>query len=228
VSGCRGLQTAVRGVRAKGVASRPLLTSFVAGLILASAACDGVLGLNAPTLAPPADASAGEDVEVVEAAGPEAEGPEATADASDTGATTDAGAGVHDASADARADAAHDAGSDAPSMGIRCGGGSTPESWCNPSTQVCCQGGTVDAPTFACVAQGSCLGYNIACANYNDCNGNEVCCRFMAHQVCDTTCPSNEIVCDQSTQDACNSGQKCDVPFVGDAAAASPYLGCGP
>jgi hypothetical protein len=207
------------------VASRHVFASAIAVVVLAAAACDGVLGMNAPTLALVADGSI-DDAEIE--AGRDDGAPEAAADTGAVGVDS----GVHhDASAgDAATDASHHDAGDAASVGIRCGGGSATESWCNPQTQVCCQGGTVSAPTFMCVASGTCLGYNILCANYNDCNNSEICCRFVAHQICDapTSCPNSEVVCDQATTDACNAGQKCDVPFVGDAAAASPYLGCGP
>jgi hypothetical protein len=140
--------------------------------------------------------------------------------------------GAADASPETAAqDAAPDGQSEAapPAGSIRCGGGAYPTSWCIGATPLCCQGGTASAPTFTCVANASaCSGYAIECANYDDCNGSEVCCRFMAHQVCDApaSCAPGELVCQTDMSDSCPAGYTCDVPFVGDAAASSPYLGC--
>jgi hypothetical protein len=199
----------------------------VAAAALAALACDALLGLDAPSLAPCAggclDAAADEGTGVDAGIPPEA------------GAGIDAAADVtadsHASSSDAASDGALEAQSDAaPPLGsIRCGGGAYPTSYCIGATPLCCQGGTGLAATFTCVASAAaCNGYAIECANYNDCAGTEICCRFMQHQVCDVpaNCPPGEIVCQTNMSDSCPTGYKCDVPFVGDAAASSAYLGC--
>jgi hypothetical protein len=150
----------------------------------------------------------------------------------DAADAADAADGGVDAMAEASTDAALDVQTGSPDAGFKCGGGRFPTSWCDPqgATPICCQGGTASAPTFTCVANGVCSGYAIECANYNDCSGTKVCCRFVAHQICDlaANCPNDELVCDSVTTDVCPTGTNCDVPFIGDAAAQSPYLGCGP
>lgn len=215
----------MRGGTARSVASRLVVASVVVCGALAAAACDGLLGMTAPTLADAGDVDVTIDEGGADVAAPEA-GPPAEAGPLD--ASTHHDASTSDASTkDAGQDAAPDADSGlGPDGDIRCGGGLAAEFWCNPSSQDCCQGGTVSAPTFMCVPKNSCAGYTIQCADYNDCNGSDICCRFNAHQICSSNCVTSEIVCDQATVDVC-SGGKCDVPFIGDAAAASPYLGCG-
>jgi hypothetical protein len=209
---------------------------MAAAAIFGLAACDAVLGMDAPSLAPCADGcpdgalADGADGAVMPGpdGAPEAEA--AAADATPESSRLDAGA---DVDAEASTDAAPDVNPDQGTpVGIRCGGGAFPTSWCDPagSTPLCCQGGTPTAPTFTCVAAGACTGYSIECANYNDCSGTDICCRFVAHQICDlpANCPNDELVCDSLTTDVCPTGKACDVPFVGDAAAQSPYLGCEP
>lgn len=217
------------------VTQRARLAWMVTGSALGLAACNAVLGMDTPTLNPCADGCA--DGGLDEGTGDDGSVTPGT-DASDAAADTtavDSGRAPSDAGADAQIapmDAAAEAQCETEAgVGIRCGGGAFPTSWCNGCAPVCCQGGSASAPTFTCVASmAACSGYTIECANYNDCPGTQVCCRFMAHQVCDipANCPNDELVCDSTTTDVCPSGWSCDVPFVGDAAAKSPYLGCGP
>jgi len=131
-------------------------------------ACNSILGMDAPSLATPCD-----------------------------GGCADGGLGDEDGATDSPVtpkDAAPDV--ELPDGSIRCGGGSYPTSWCVPGVQQCCQTGGAAAPAFACVTTGTCTGYAIECANYDDCAGMDICCRFMAHQVCDVpaNCPNGEIV----------------------------------
>ncbi len=189
-------------------------------------ACNAILGMDAPSLAPCAagcpDGSADEGApDAPEMDAGEASLSDVTVDVS-ADVSSD-GPVVHDAATEAQSDAAPPAGS------IRCGGGAYPTSYCIGATPLCCQGGTVSAPTFTCVANAAaCSGYAIECANYSDCSGTEICCRFMLHQVCDVVanCPNSEVVCQTNMSDSCPTGYTCDVPFVGDASASSAYLGC--
>lgn len=179
---------------------------FVVASAGGAIACNAILGMDAPSLNPCATGC-----------------PDGSTDDGATDAAPDGPVVVRDAAPDAQSDAAPPAGS------IRCGGGAYPTSWCIGATPLCCQGGTTSAPTFTCVANAAaCTGYAIECANYNDCSGTEICCRFMLHQVCDVpaNCPNSEIVCQTDMSDSCPTGYTCNVPFVGDAAAKSAYLGC--
>jgi hypothetical protein len=188
---------------------------MVTGSALGLAGCNAIFGMDAPTLNPCVngcsegglDEGTGDDSTMP---GPEASTDAGTVDSAKEGAQCETEAGV----------------------GVRCGGGAFPTSWCNGCAPVCCQGGSASAPTFTCVASmAACSGYTIECADYNDCSGSDVCCRFMAHQICDApaNCPNNELVCDNAAPQTCPNGPStCDVPFVGDASASSPYLGCSP
>ncbi len=185
--------------RSKSVALRGWC-GWVAVLAAAGAvACNAILGMDAPSLA------------------------------HCPGGCADGGTGEVDAEADSRV-APNDAAPDGalPDGSIRCGGGAYPTSWCVPGVQQCCQTQGASAAAFACVPSGACTGYAIECANYDDCTGTEICCRFVQHQVCDlpAKCPNGEVVCQTSMSDSCPAGYTCDVPFVGDAAASSAYLGC--
>jgi len=136
--------------------------------------------------------------------------------------------GSVDASADARADAKSDA--ETPS-GIRCGGGTYPESYCDDPTPLCCQT-TTDAggASYACVTDTSaCDGYPIDCATDDDCPGSDVCCHFTSGMKCDgeSSCSNDDLVCDPRSADDCPSGWSCDVVLVNDS-QMSPYLGCSP
>lgn len=223
------------GGTSRDVTQRARLAWMVTASALGLAACNAIFGIDAPTLNPCVNgcAEGGLDEGLADSGTtmPEAE------------ASTDAGAADSakeaspvDAAVDtyvAPMDAAPEAAPCSPEAGlcIRCGGGAYPESWCTGSSPVCCQGGTASSPTFTCVASMSaCSGYTITCANYNDCAGTDICCRFVAHQICDApgNCPNNELVCDSTTTDVCPPGWSCDSPFIGDAAASSPYLGCMP
>lgn len=169
----------------------------VAVCAIGAAACDALLGMDAPSLA----RGAGQ--------GPDGSSNEAGDDAGD--------------------ETSVDAASDAMEFPVRCGGGGFPQSTCAGTTPVCCQGGTASAPTFACVtSEAACAGYAIKCQDENHCPGQQVCCHFMAHQICDDPmrCPGTDLVCDPEASDSCLVGQTCDFPFVGDAGATSPYLGC--
>jgi hypothetical protein len=224
------------GGTSRVVTQRARLAWMVMGSALGLAACNAIFGMDAPTLNPCVDGcpeggldeGTGDDVPTPDA---EASTDSGTADSSVDSAKE---ASPSDAAVDTHVtpvDAAPEAASCDPDAGlcIRCGGGAYPESWCSGSSPVCCQGGSASAPTFTCVASmAACSGYTIECANYNDCSGTEICCRFMAHQVCDVpaNCPNDELVCDSTTTDVCPPGWSCDSPFIGDAAASSPYLGC--
>ncbi len=207
------------------------MTAVLGSLTAGVAACDTVLGLDAPTLAPcasgcpdsgEAEAEGGGGsvdamtLDAASEAAPEAGAADGAPDAASSG----------DASADAPADVASEQG---PITGLRCGGGSFPEVGCSGATPVCCE---TDWSTmqFACVtSEAACGGYPITCADYNDCAGSDVCCHFGSHQVCAAlaNCPNNELVCSASTPDACPTGWVCDVPWF-DGGAQSPYLGCMP
>ncbi len=223
------------GGTSRDVTQRARLAWMVTGSALGLAACNAIFGLDAPTLNPCAsgcpdgglDAGTGDDSAMP---GPEGSTDASTVDSAKEGAPSDAAVDTFVAPMDAAPEAAQcetEAG-----VGVRCGGGAFPTSWCNGCAPVCCQAGTASAPTFTCVASmAACSGYTIECANYNDCSGSNVCCRFMAHQICDVpaNCPNNELVCDDASTQTCPNGpSSCDVPFVGDASASSPYLGCGP
>jgi hypothetical protein len=185
-------------------------------------ACNGVLGLNAPTLAECADGCS-------DAA---TSGPDVTPPGTD-------GAGAADGAVEA---AAPDAGSNdgspvcgdaiAPdsAAGIFCGGGCFGSTYCTGATPVCCQTTTGGVTSYACAAsEAACTGYPIACADDDDCGGNDICCHFSSKITCDSTasCPSTGLVCRPSVADDCPSGKACDVPAV-NAGVTSPYLLCAP
>ena len=135
--------------------------------------------------------------------------------------------GARDA-ADAGADVAPDHG---PIVGVRCGGGSFAVSGCNGSTPVCCESTDAGVTTFACVAStAACAGFPIACASYNDCAGNDVCCHSATQIKCVTTasCANADLVCEpDGAPDQCPASWKCAVPLT-NAGVASPYFGCMP
>jgi hypothetical protein len=193
----------------------------VVGAAAGAVACNAILGMDAPSLAPPcvdgcAEGGVGDEDGAV------TPGMDASTDVGQEASPADGGTDSPVALKDAAPDV------ELPDGSIRCGGGAYGTSWCVPGVQQCCQTGGTSAPAFACVTTGTCTGYAIECANYDDCSGSEICCRFMQHQVCDVpaNCPNSEIVCQTNMSDSCPSGYNCDVPFVGDAAAKSSYLGC--
>jgi hypothetical protein len=173
--------------------------------------CSSVLGLDPPTLDPCIalgclDGSTGPDSSAADAA---PDGP------------TETDAVVKDVGVDAT-----DAG---PETGVRCGGGAYPTTYCAGTTPTCCQT-TTDAgvTTYGCVAsETACTGYAIDCATYDDCAGNDICCHFSTHMVCDSvaSCMNANVVCTTAMSDSCPSGWTCNVYFA-NAGVESPYMGC--
>jgi hypothetical protein len=182
--------------------ARPLLA-----VTLSLSACTSVLGMDAPTLAPPPiDASA------------ESAPPDAAPDARDAGASESSCA----------IDAASDA---APPPGVQCGGGCFGVTYCTSPNPVCCQQ-TSDAgvTTYTCTAsESTCSGYPIVCANDDDCAGSDVCCHFTTKMTCDTpgACPNQDLVCRPGMPIDCMATQTCDKPAVNDG-VTSPYFVCEP
>jgi hypothetical protein len=181
------------------------LTALLA-LAGALTGCASVLGLDAPSLDPCATTGC-------------PDGPTSTLDASAT-PTADA-APDQATSTDAPLDvlvpdaAKPDA---APGVGVRCGGGSYPTTWCSGGTPTCCESaddaGTV---TFACVSSATaCGGYPIGCANDNDCSGSNVCCHFNSGMKCEgiTACANASLICDPSSPTDCATGWKCVTSVV--------------
>jgi len=206
------------------------------GVVLAAGGCSGVLGMDAPTLDPCLQGGC-LDVGVEAPVGTDGN---STADGSDTGSDGNGpvdGPGGDDADASGGGDgppACLEASlPDASPGGIRCGGGCYPVTYCT-GTSVCCQT-TDDAgvPKYACMASetacSNATGYTIKCENENDCGGNDVCCHFSTHMVCDSdpTCVGSTIACVPGSSSDCPTGKKCDVVLV-NANVSSPYWGCAP
>ncbi len=195
-----------------------------------AAACDGVLGLSAPTLNPCSNAGActdGAPPTTLEDAGSGPADATIAVDASDGAAP---GSPETSTPTDARpgpdaADASADTG---PIIGIRCGGGSSPAMGCN-ADPVCCLDVDASPATYTCETDAAaCGGYPIECATYNDCPGSDVCCRFASAIKCvaENACSNDALVCDPSgSSDQCPSGWKCNVAFT-DGTYTLPYYGC--
>lgn len=139
--------------------------------------------------------------------------------------------GASDAARDAPsadADASPDQG---PIVGVRCGGGSFGVRGCSGQTPVCCESTDGGATTFVCVASAAaCQGFPIACASYNDCAGNDVCCHSSTQMKCGptTACTNADLVCEpDGAADQCPAGWKCTAGLT-NAGVASPYFGCAP
>jgi hypothetical protein len=144
-------------------------------------------------------------------------------------ASTESGVDAHaDAGVDAARDAKGDTGAQA---GVRCGGGSFAESYCENPAPVCCQTTTdAEVTSYGCVTDTSaCSGYPIDCATDNDCPGSDVCCHLTTGMKCDSesSCSNSDLVCDPRSADDCPSGWTCDVVLTNES-QMSPYLGCSP
>jgi hypothetical protein len=180
----------------------------------AGAACNAVLGLDAPRLDPCAAS------ECVDGTAPSSQdaGPAAV----DGAVSSDADAAFPDA------DAAPDTG---PLIGIRCGGGSSPAIGCGADSPVCCLVLDAGAASYTCDEDASaCSGYPILCATNNDCAGSDVCCHYGSAITCvgETVCPNNSLVCDPAgPSDQCPAGWQCSVAFV-NGSYTLPYYGCTP
>ena len=184
----------------------------------AVAACNAVLGLDAPQLDPCASDGCVDGT-----------APPTTGDAGlDAPALLDSTLPIDAPTADADAgiDAQPDTG---PINGVRCGGGSSPAIGCNGDTPVCCL--TLDAgpASYSCVHESSaCSGYAIDCATDNDCPGSEVCCHFNSSIKCEdqTACANDSLVCDpDGGADQCPTGYTCSVAFTS-GSYTLPYYGC--
>jgi hypothetical protein len=184
----------------------------VASLFVASAACSGVLGLDAPTLSPCADG-----VSCVDASTPDA-----PSSASDGGVDAGTGTDANDAT-----DASPDQG---PLTGIRCGGGSFALTGCPGSTAVCCQvTGDSGATTYTCRnSAADCEGFPIGCTHDDDCPGNDVCCQQSTSIKCvgQSSCANASLLCEPDAEaDQCPTGWSCAGPVTIDGVSA-PYSAC--
>jgi hypothetical protein len=232
------VRRAAAGARAGG---RGVVVAAAAGCALAvglaGGGCSAVLGMGAPTLDPCAQGPC-PDGSPLEATiggegGADTNGGGADADASTGDDVTPGDDGPPTGDGPAGGDGGPvcvEASAPDAATGIRCGGGCYPLTFCT-GTSVCCQTTSAGVTKYACVAnEAACGGYTIKCANENDCGGNDVCCHFSTHTVCDsdTTCAGSIIACvPGSPSNDCNTGKKCDVQLVS-AGVSTPYYGCEP
>ena len=178
-----------------------------------AAACNGVLGLDAPRLDP---CTGGDCVDATAPIDADAGLPAAQDSAPPVGG--DAAPDAHDAAPD-----------QGPIDGVRCGGGTTPPIGCANDTPGCClvlEGGT---PSYTCdEGAAQCSGYPILCATNNDCSGSEVCCHFASSIKCEdeSACANGSLVCDPNgASDQCPTGWKCTAQYT-TGAYTLPYYGC--
>lgn len=181
--------------------------AVVSVLAAGGAACNAVLGLDAPRLDPCAN----------------------TPCVDGTASTLADGTAPSDAAEDAsNVDAAPDTG---PINGIRCGGGSSPTLGCGTDAPVCCLLLDAGSATYGCDSDASaCTGYPILCATNNDCAGSDVCCHYASAIKCEgeTVCANNSLVCEPGgPADQCPSGWTCSVAFT-NGSYTLPYYGCTP
>jgi len=212
VSGVRGLHSKGRGGSSRSLASRQRRAVILAAIVLlaTAAACNAVLGLDAPHLDPCANGCV-----------------DGTAPGGDAGSLIIDGAALIDAApADASFDAQPDQG---PVSGIRCGGGSSPTIGCGPDAPVCCLVLDAGSASYTCQNDtADCDGYPILCATNNDCSGSDVCCHYASSIKCvgESTCPNASLVCDPSgASDECPTGWTCSVAFTS-GSYGLPYYGC--
>jgi hypothetical protein len=175
--------------------------------VLLLGGCAALFGIDEPEHDPCAEGGCADDSGANDTATIDAPAPDVSAPASDA--------------SDATPDQA------AP-VGIRCGGGGFPTTWCSGKS-ICCQtDDDAGLPNYACTASiESCApGYPIVCAGPKDCATGNVCCHFHSATKCVPSC-SEQQVCDPSVDASCPSGKACNVPLI-DNGQTSPYLGCAP
>jgi hypothetical protein len=145
----------------------------------------------------------------------------------------EAGADSADSGAAESSCAPIDAAPDVIPPGVQCGGGCFGlVTYCTAPKPVCCQTtNDAGATTYTCTTSESmCNGYPIACANDDDCPGQDICCHSTMQMWCATTaaCPNTDLVCRPWKQsNDCQTGQACDKPAM-NAGVTSPYLLCEP
>jgi hypothetical protein len=214
---------------------RSLLVWFVALLVSSEGACDAILGLDAPTLAPcGGDCSGATDSDAGEMPTKDA-----TTNLFDSDATSASEAALEGAVPDAPV-AVPDVRVTDASRGVPCGIDPSKTLYCPLSSttglpdSTCCLTFEVDGgASYACVEQTGCstrTQYPIECASADDCSSVAPLCCFNNSAIkCEangTTQPC-KAVCDPSSGVGCPAGHACNVPLLFNGYVL-PYESCSP
>jgi len=189
--------------------------ALLGALLVASAGCTQVFGLDPPYRDPCADGECPDASASLVPGDP-------PASSTGSGATGDASDASH--SPTQAPDASPPDTAPATRL-IRCGGGGSNLTYCAQATETCCALPNSDGTfLFGCIdlAQ-KCTGVPIGCAKQADCDAPSICCVADTFQSCVThgTC-NGDVVCDPAAVGECIAPQRC-LPYPNPSV---PYYFC--